>query len=91
MATTSEVKQGLDDIATSIRNCRNKFEQAKTVISNCSAELGAIPTTFSDVNATIQAYTPTGAFEILAQDERDKLVTEFQALKTDIDALIAEF
>ena len=91
MATTSEVKAGLDNIATSIRNCKQKFIQAKTIIQNCSNELGAIPTTFSDVNSTIQNYTPTGAFEILAQDERSKLVSEFQALKTEIDALITEF
>lgn len=85
MATTSEVKQGLDDIASTIRNCRQKFAQAKTTIQNCSDALGAIPTTFADVNSTIQAYTPTGAFETLAQNERSKLAAEFADLKADIE------
>jgi flagellin-like hook-associated protein FlgL len=89
MATYSEVKKGLDDIATTIQNGQKTFDRAKAAISNVSGDLAAIPTTFADVIATIEGYTPTGAFETLTKDERSKLQTEFQALKSKVDALIA--
>ena len=88
MATTSEVKAGLDDIATSIRNCRKKFAQAKTSISQAYAELNAIPTTFSDEIAEIDGYTGADDFETLCQAEKAKLTTEFVALRNLINALI---
>ena len=91
MATTSEVKAGLDAIADKIAAVRTRFASAKSSIEGGSATLGAIPTDYADVIATINAYTPTGAFETLAQDEKAKLQTEFVALKAEIDALIAEF
>ena len=91
MATTSEVIKGLDDIATIINSCRSRFTTAKNAIQGCSDQLGDIPTTYADVISTINGYTPTGAFETLAQDKRSKLQTEFVALKSDIDNLIAEF
>jgi len=91
MATVTEVKKGLDDMATIIVAERQAFALAKARISNASGNLGLIPTQYADVLATIDAYTPTGAFETLAQDEKAKLTTEFQALKAAIDALIADF
>ena len=91
MATTSEVKAGLDDIAQTIKTERQAFASAKARIQTASGNLGLIPTTFADVIATINAYTPTGAFETLSQDEKAKLQTEFVALKAELDALIGHF
>jgi hypothetical protein len=91
MATTSEVKAGLDDIATSIRNCRQAFINSKARIQTAHSELVSIPTTFSDVLSTINNYTGTDEFEVLCQAEKAKLTTEFQALRDEINTLIAEF
>jgi iron uptake system EfeUOB component EfeO/EfeM len=89
MATYSEVKKGLDDIATTIQNASKTYDRAKAAITAASGDLAAIPMTFSDIIATIDAYAPAGAFETLTKDERAKLATEFTALKTKVDALIA--
>jgi hypothetical protein len=91
MATTSEVKAGLDDIATSIRNCRQAYISSKSRVQTAYNELSAIPTTFSDVLTTIDAYTGADDFETLTKAEKAKLTTEFIALKNEINALIAEF
>jgi flagellin-like hook-associated protein FlgL len=89
MATYSEVKQGLDEISAQIRAVQTRYNSAKSNIEAGSEALGAIPTKYADVIATIDGYTPTGAFETLSKDEKAKLQTEFQALKSTIDALIA--
>lgn len=89
MATASEVKAGLDDIAAAIAAVRTRYASAKSSITGGSAALGNIPTKYADVIATIDAYAPTGAFETLSKDEKTKLAAEYLALKTEIDALIA--
>jgi len=91
MATTSEVKAGLDDIAHTIKTERQAFASSKARIQNASGNLAAIPTVFADVIATINAYTPTGEFEALSKDEKAALQVEFVALKAVVDALIADF
>ena len=93
MATTSEVKAGLDDIAVSIRNSRKAFEQSKARIQAAHSELVAIPTTFSDVIGTIDAFSAatTNAFEMVAKAEKAKLATEFVALRDEINTLIVSF
>jgi hypothetical protein len=81
MATTSQVKSGLDDISAVIRNGRQAAAQVKARITALEAELGAVPTTFADLLATVNAYTPSDAFETLSKAELAKLTTEFVALK----------
>lgn len=88
MATTSEVKAGLDDISRSIRDSRQAYARAKASIEAARNQLSAIPTTFSDVIQTIDAYAGADPFEALAQDEKAKLAAEFSALQTEMDALI---
>jgi multidrug efflux pump subunit AcrA (membrane-fusion protein) len=94
MATSSQVKAGLDDIATSIRAERQALINAKARVSTAKANLNNLPTQFADVIATINAYTPTGAFEQVAKAELTELTDEFQDLKTkattaetDLDAI----
>ena len=87
MATTSEVKAGLDDISQMIRAIRASYTKAKAQIVVGYTQLNAIPTTFSDVLTTINAYVGTDPFEANAKDEKAKLTTEFQSLKATILAL----
>jgi hypothetical protein len=91
MATTSEVKAGLDDISQMIRTARQAFAQSKARIQSSRNDLANIPTTFSDVLTTIDGYAGSDAFEALAKDEKAKLATEFVALRDEMDALIANF
>ena len=90
MATTSEVKKALDEIASVIAAQEAVITKAQTNAAAASAALAAIPTDFSDVIATINAYSPTGAFETLAKDEKAKLQTEFRALKAKADAIVSQ-
>ena len=89
MATTSEVKAGLDDIAQRIRSSRKGFALAKDAIVKTRDGLNAIPTQYADVLNTIGLYGTADAFEALSKDELAKLTTEFVALRNSIDALIA--
>lgn len=91
MATTSEVKAGLDEISQAIAAVRTRFEASKSSIQGGSTALGNIPTKYSDVLDTIDAYTGADVFEELAQAEKARLAIEFVALKSDLDALIGHF
>ena len=82
MATTSEVKAGLDDVAQEIRTERQALKNAKARVAASVAALNSLPTKYADIVATVNGYTPTGSFETEAKDELAKLTTEFQALKT---------
>ena len=81
MATTSEVKIGLDAISTMIANSKRQLTQAKTSISNAKAQLANIPTQFADIIQTIDSYVGTDPFEALSKDEKALLATEFIALR----------
>lgn len=85
MATPSEVKSGLDGISQLIAGSRRSREQAKASLLAARNQLVAIPDQFSDVITTINGYTPTGAFETLSKDEKDKLAAEFVALRTALE------
>ncbi|MBK9284997.1 MAG: hypothetical protein IPM51_11880 [Sphingobacteriaceae bacterium] len=88
MATTSQVKAGLDDIATEIRQIRFEAGRCKITIGNVSAALANLATKYSDVVATIQTFGTTNAFEALSKAELTKLITEYQALKADLDQAV---
>lgn len=89
MATYAEVKKFMDDIATKINVERSAYEKAKARIEAVSSNLAGIPTIYEDLITTVDAYTPTGSFETLCKDEKNKLSAEFTALKNIVDALIA--
>ncbi len=90
MATSSEVKAALNDIAQSIRTERQAMKNAKARIAAGQGNLNALPTVFADAIAEINGFTPTGAMETLAQDELVKLTTEFTALKSDAALAVAD-
>jgi len=89
MATTSEVKAALDGIAAVISGSIQGRARAKAALVGARNQLAALPTQFADALAEIGGYTPTGAFETLAQDELAKMTTEFTALKSALAAEIA--
>ncbi len=90
MATTSEVKAGLDDVATEIRNERAALKQAQARITAAANALAAIPTKYNALIATIDAYAGADDFELLAQAEKNRLAAEFNALKTKANAAKAD-
>ncbi len=90
MATASEVKAALDDIAQAIRAERQAMKNAKARIATGQSNLNLLATVFSDAIATINGYTPTGAMEELAKDELAKLTAEFIALQTQAGTAVAD-
>lgn len=90
MATISQVKAGLDAVAQRIAQNRARAVSAKAQFTLAQNELAAIPADYADLVATIDAYTPTGAFETLAKDEKAKLVAEFTALKSVVDSAVTD-
>lgn len=80
---TSEIKSGLDSASQTIANARARLKKCKADISNTYLELLSIPTTYEDLITAINAFTPTGVFEELCQDELSRLVTEFGNLMND--------
>lgn len=85
MSTVSEVKAALDSIAEQIAGATRMRSQAKAQLLAARNQLAAIPTTFAVAVSEIDGYTPTGAFETLAKDEKSKLASEFTALKTALE------
>lgn len=89
MASYSEVKAGLDDVAGIIREQRAVMAKAKSNAALASAALAAVPTTYADLVSTINGYGTANAAEALAKADLAKLTTEFQALKTLADQVAA--
>lgn len=82
MATSSEVKTGLDAISAVIANARKTVLKAQTDTFGAVDALNSLPSQFADVINTINAYGTADAFEALSKAELAKLTTEFLALVT---------
>lgn len=89
MATFSEVKTGLDEIASVISEQRSVMGKVKSNSALASASLAALATEYADVVATINAYGTANAAEAAAKAELGKLVTEYTALKGVADQVAA--
>lgn len=89
MATYSEVKAGLDYIASSISEQRAVMSKVKSNAALASAELAMLATTYADVVATINTYGTTNAAEAAAKAELAKMIAEFTALKAKADQAAA--
>lgn len=89
MATSSEVKAGLDEVANKIRDQRAVVIKARQQASAASAALAGLPTQYGDVVSTVNAYGTADAFEANAKAELAKLTTEFNALKAAADQIAA--
>jgi len=90
MATSSEVKAGLDEIALVIKTARSRLSAAKAQVSSQNSTIDGLPVTYADLIATINAYGTADAFEALSKAELAKLITEFMALNADVDLAVAD-
>lgn len=87
MASYSEVKAGLDNIASVIRQQRQRLVQTKGEASSASVALAALANDYADVINTVEGYGTSDAAEKLAKADLAKLTTEFVALKSAADAI----
>ena len=92
MATSSEVKAGLDEIAAMVKASRQRAKSSKEMITTQQTNLGAIPTRYSDLLNTINAFSvdTTDVFEQLCKAELAKMTTEFMTLKADMDLAVTD-
>jgi hypothetical protein len=83
--TFSQIKSGLDAISDRIVTNRAKLAQQKAQVSDVAADLTAMGTQYTtfvaDIDAALAA-APTDVALQNAKSEKDKLVSEFTALKT---------
>jgi hypothetical protein len=86
MATTfSERKVALDEIAARIRTDAKRMTNARAQVAEAEADLTTMQTAYTalvaDINADAAAFPADAVFAAM-KGEKDKLVAEFQALKT---------
>lgn len=85
----SQVKAGLDDAASRIREQRAVVEKAQQNAQLASDNLALIATDYAELISTVNAYGTSDAFESLSKAELAKLTTEFGSLKTGADTIVA--
>jgi len=90
MATSSEVKAGLDEISAMIKASRQRLVSSKDMITTQETNLTAIPTRFADVLAEVNGYGTTDAFEAVCKAELAKMTTEFLALVADVSLAVTD-
>ena len=89
MYTTSQVKAGLDDLASEIKALQiARIDDHRDVKAHAD-QIAGLPTKYADLLAAVDAYTPTGVVEEMAQAEKAKFVDEFLTLKGDMDTAVA--
>ena len=93
MATTSEVKTGLDQLSIKLVDARNRAKRDQASMKTTKNILADVPTQFADIFATIDAYAGGNNFEDTAKDAKAKLISEGVTLSnkvssadTDLDA-----
>lgn len=92
MATFTEVKTALDEIAARTDRNRKQLDNAITAISAADTDLGNMPAIYAAIVADINtaaAANPNDAAWQNAKAEKDLMVTDFQAQKTRAAALKA--
>ncbi len=84
-----KAKTALNEIAAQITAVETRFASAKSTMEGGAAALAAIPTKYALELAEIDAYTGADAAETVSKAEKAKLTTDFLALQSRINALIA--
>lgn len=90
--TTSEINAGLDDVSQRVAAERVRLKQAKVSITSAKTTLTAMATQYATLVSDINALPADEAFADYAKDLKNKLVAEFQALKsvaTDAETAVA--
>ncbi len=94
MATFSQIKAVLDEIATKNARQRRYLENARASLVTAQTNLAGMPSEYSAIVADIDQAAidnPTDEAYLLAKSEKDKLAADFQNLKTYADALIVAY
>jgi len=84
----SEVKAGLDDIATAIRTERQAAKNAKARLATARNNLNSLVTVHSASIAEINGYTGADDSETLAQADLAKLTAEFLPLVSELNGIV---
>lgn len=91
MATYTEVKAGLDEIAQRTQQNAQRVAQARSQLAAAQGDLAAMPGAYgslvTEINAGGTANPDNPAWQT-AVAEKDELVSDFQALKAEVDALV---
>jgi methyl-accepting chemotaxis protein len=89
--TWDQIKNGLDDVSRDIQRQRNTRDTGRTQIESANTKLGEMQAKYAalvmDINAMATA-EPGNAAAQHAKADKDKLVAEFQALKTEVQAQV---
>lgn len=93
MATTySQRKVALDEIADRIQQAAKRMQQGRASYQTAETDLAAMQTAYSeivsDINADASA-NPLDQAHQLQKAEKDKLVADFQSLKSTATAVLA--
>lgn len=91
MATYTEIKTALDEIAERSTLNMNRRDQARNTLLQAQQDLLAMQSNYSAVITSLNAQAaanPDDAAWQAAKAEKDQMVSDFQALKAEIDALI---
>lgn len=92
MATTfTEAKATLDEIAERINGARKRMDQAYSGYTLAQSTLAGMSATYSAFIADLNAASTADSWPQADSQkaEKDQMVTEFQALQSEVDAIIA--
>lgn len=89
MASTSEIKVGMDAIASIVAAQRAEILKLQQGAQTAANELANIPTTYADLIATVTAFTNGNAYQNAVKAELISLGQEYTALKAAADSIVA--
>lgn len=93
-STFSQIKSGLDEISDRNKRNREHLARARDFIVKAQTDLAAMPGEYTslvqDINQAAIDNPTDQAFQ-LAKSEKDKLVANFNSLKSYCDDLLAAF
>ncbi|MCP4001583.1 MAG: hypothetical protein GY727_11795 [Gammaproteobacteria bacterium] len=90
MATSTQIKAALDEVAGKIINARQNLINSKNVFSVQVGVLSDIVTQYNDAITTIQGYGTEDSWEAYQKAELAKITVEFQALLADAQLAVAD-
>jgi len=91
MATYTEVKQALDEIAGRTTQNSKRVAQAKAQLQQAQTDLAAMQTAYNTIVADLNQAAidnPDNPAWQAAKAEKDQMVSDFQTLKATVDALV---
>lgn len=87
----ADMEKALEDIDALIRSAESDYSRAQATLTNQSAQLGNIPTQFASYITAIDALAGTTTWEEVIQEKKALYVTRYQAVKGDVDTVVAAF